>query len=214
MKFLSSIFGGKKDDRALHDAFAKIRRIIEDEQFQLEMVPPAVRTLLESCPAYDKAPDGTGPFGFTETNPIPVNGPIGQLAYLSKLETLTGQRVLFHRIGAIDYVDVFEAVSFDGSQWFILFVDLYHPRRSRLLPEGFKFTTEVAQFSGFHKFCENFPYDFPEMKATQQESGLSLAYIPISKVSESIRNRAYNRPLAHKAKLELVNSRLSSSQTQ
>ena len=214
MKFLSSIFGGKKDDRALHDAFAKIRRIIEDEQFQLEMVPPAVRTLLESCPAYDKAPDGTGPFGFTETNPIPVNGPIGQLAYLSKLETLTGQRVLFHRIGAIDCVDVFEAVSFDGSQWFILFVDLYHPRRSRLTPEGFKFTTEVAQFSGFHKFCENFPYDFPEMKATQQESGLSLAYIPISKVSESIRNRSYNRPLAHKAKLELVNSRLSSSQTQ
>lgn len=214
MKFLSSIFGGKKDDRALHDAFAKIRRIIEDEQFQLEMVPPAVRTLLELRPAYDKAPDGTGPFGFTETNPIPVNGPIGQLAYLSKLETLTGQRVLFHRIGAIDYVDVFEAVSFDGSQWFILFVDLYHPRRSRLLPEGFKFTTEVAQFSGFHKFCENFPYDFPEMKATQQESGLSLAYIPISKVSESIRNRAFNRPLAHKAKLELVNSRLSSSQTQ
>ena len=214
MKFLSSIFGGKKDDRALHDAFAKIRRIIEDEQFQLEMVPPAVRTLLESRPAYDKAPDGTGPFGFTETNPIPVNGPIGQLAYLSKLETLTGQRVLFHRIGAIDYVDVFEAVSFDGSQWFILFVDLYHPRRSRLVPEGFKFTTEVAQFSGFHKFCENFPYDFPEMKATQQESGLSLAYIPISKVSESIHNRAYNRPLAHKAKLELVNSRLSSSQTQ
>lgn len=214
MKFISSIFGGKKDDRALHDAFAKIRRIIEDEQFQLEMVPPAVRTLLESRPAYDKAPDGTGPFGFTETNPIPVNGPIGQLAYLSKLETLTGQRVLFHRIGAIDYVDVFEAVSFDGSQWFILFVDLYHPRRSRLVPEGFKFTTEVAQFSGFHKFCENFPYDFPEMKATQQESGLSLAYIPISKVSEPLRNRAFNRPLAHKAKLELVNSRLSSSQTQ
>ena len=70
MKFLSSIFGGKKDDRALHDAFAKIRRIIEDEQFQLEMVPPAVRTLLESRPAYDKAPDGTGPSGFTERSRV------------------------------------------------------------------------------------------------------------------------------------------------
>lgn len=214
MKFLSSIFGGKKEDRALQDAFAKIRRIIEDEQFQLELVPPAVRTLLESRPAYDKAPDGTGPFGFTETNPIPVNGPIGQLAYLSKLETRTGQRILFHRIGAIDYVDVFEAVSFDGKEWFILFVDLYHPRRSRLTPEGFKFTTEVAQFSGFHKFCDDFPYDFPEKKATQQETGLSLAYIPISKVSEALRDRAFTRPLAHRAKLELVNNRLSSSQTQ
>jgi len=214
MKFLSNIFGGKKEDRALHDAFAKIRRIIEDEQFQLELVPPAVRELLESRPAYDRAPNGTGPFGFTETNPIPVNGPIGQLAYLSKLETLTGQRIVFHRIGAIDYVDVFEAVSFDGRQWFILFVDLYHPRRSRLTPDGFRFTPEVAQFSGFHKFCDDFPYDFVEKKATQQETGLSLAYIPISKLSEQISGRVFNRPLAHKAKLELVNGRLSSSQTQ
>ena len=214
MKFLSSIFGGKKEDRALHDAFAKIRRIIEDEQFQLELVPPAVRELLESRPAYDKSPNGIGPFGFTETNPIPVNGPIGQLAYLSKLETLTGQRIIFHRIGAIDYVDVFEAVSFDGRQWFILFVDLYHPRRSRITPDGFRFTTEVAQFSGFHKFCDDFPYDFAEKKATQQESGLSLAYIPVSNLSEQIRGRVFNRPLAHNAKLELVNSRISSSQTQ
>lgn len=214
MKFLSNIFGGKKEDRALHDAFAKIRRIIEDEQFQLELVPPAVRELLESRPAYDRGPNGTGPFGFTETNPIPVNGPIGQLAYLSKLETLTGQRIVFHRIGAIDYVDVFEAVSFDGRQWFILFVDLYHPRRSRLTPDGFRFTPEVAQFSGFHKFCDDFPYDFVEKKATQQETGLSLAYIPISKLSEQISGRVFNRPLAHKVKLELVNGRLSSSQTQ
>lgn len=174
MKFLTSIFGRKKEDQALHDAFAKIRRIIEDEQFQLELVPPAVRELLESRPAYDKAPNGTGAFGFIETNPIPVNGPIGQLAYLSKLETLTGQRIVFHRIGAIDYVDVFEAVSFDGHQWFILFVDLYHPRRSRLTPDGFRFTPEVAQFSGFHKFCDDFPYDFAEKKATQQESGLRV----------------------------------------
>src|SRR3546814_13912845 len=74
-------------------------------------------------------PNGSGPFGFTETNPIPVNGPIGQLAYLSRLETQSGQRILFHRLGAIDKVDVFEAVTFDGSGWFIFFVDLYHPRR-------------------------------------------------------------------------------------
>src|SRR3546814_6579765 len=60
-------------------------------------------------------PNGSGPFGFTETNPIPVNGPIGQLAYLSRLETQSGQRILFHRLAAIDKVDVFEAVTFDGS---------------------------------------------------------------------------------------------------
>src|SRR3546814_2183249 len=70
----------------------------------------------------------------------------------------------------------------------------------------------VAQFSGFHKFCENFPYDFVEKKASERESGLSMAYIAISKVSDQIQNRVFNRPLAHKAKLDLVKSRLSSFQ--
>lgn len=214
MGLLSNLFGGNKEDKALHEAMAHIHRIIEDERFQLELVHPAMKSMLESAPAYDKDPNGTGSFGFIETNPIPVNGPIGQLAYLSRLETQSGQRILFHRLGAISTVDVFEAVSFNGAEWFILFVDLYHPRRSRLMPEGFRFTKDVAQFSGFHKFCENFPYDFVEKKASERESGLSIAYIAINKVSDQIQNRVFNRPLAHKAKLDLVKNRLSSVQSQ
>ena len=111
-------------------------------------------------------------------------------------------------------MDVFEAVTFDGREWFVLFLDLYHPRRSRLTPDGLRFTKDVPQFSGFHKFCEDFPYDFVEKKASERESGLSMAYIAISKVSDQIQNRVFNRPLAHKAKLDLVRSRLSSFQSQ
>lgn len=214
MGFISKLFGGNKEDKALREAFEQIRRILEDEKFQLDMIHPVMKEMIESRPAYDKDPNGTGPFGFTETNPIPVNGPIGQLAYLSKLETERGERILFHRIGAVDTIDVFEAVTFSGSEWFILFVDLYHPRRSRLTPDGFRFTDEVGQFSGFHKFCTDFPYDFVEMKQSESESGLSMAYIAISKVMEPIQKRAYQRPLAHKAKLDLVKSRLTSVQTQ
>jgi hypothetical protein len=214
MGFLSNLIGGNKQDKALREAFAQIQRILDDEKFQLELINPAMKAMLESAPAYDKDPKGSGPFGFAETNPIPVNGPIGQLAYLSKLETLSGQRILFHRIGAIDTVDVFEAVTFNGAEWFILFVDFYHPRRSRLTPDGFRFTKDVAQFSGFHKFCENFPYDFVEKKASERESGLSMAYIAINRVSGQIQSRVYKRPLAHKAKLDLVKSRLSSFQSQ
>lgn len=129
---------------------------------------------------------------------------------MSKLETNQGERILFHRIGAVDKVDVFEAVSFSGSQWFIVFLDMYHPRRSRLAPDGFRFTKDVAQFCGFHKFCENFPYDFVELKQAD-ETGLSLAYIPVSKIAQRLENREYNRPLAHKAKLDLLRSRLTSS---
>lgn len=214
MGFLSKLFGENKQDNSLREALAQINRILEDEKFQLELIHPAMKAMLESAPAYDMDPNGSGPFGFTETNPIPVNGPIGQLAYLSRLETQSGQRILFHRIGAIDTMDVFEAVSFNGAEWFILFLDLYHPRRSRLTPDGFQFIKEIPQFSGFHKFCENFPYDFAEKKASERESGLSMAYIAISKVSDQIQSRVFNRPLAHKVKLDLVKSRLSSFQTQ
>lgn len=214
MGFLSNLFGSNKEDKALREAFDHIYRMIEDEKFQLELLNPMMREVIESAPAYDKDPNGTGPFGYTEANPIPANGPIGQLAYLSRLETQSGQRILFHRLGAVDTVDVFEAVTFNGKEWFILFVDLYHPRRSRLTPDGFRFTKEVAQFSGFTNFCENFPYDFVEKKASMSESGLSMAYIAISKVSEQIQNQVFNRPLAHKAKLELVQSRLTSFQSQ
>ena len=120
---------------------------------------------------------------------------------------------MFPLYDSIKEVDVFEAVTFDGREWFILFLDLYHPRRSRLTPEGFRFTKGVAQFSGFHHSCENFPYDFVEKKAAERESGLSVAYIAISKVADQIKNRVFNRPLAHKVKLDLVKSRLSSFQT-
>ena len=214
MGFVSKLFGGNKEDKALREALEQIRRIIEDEQFQLDMLHPEMKEMIESRPDYDKDPNGTGPFGLVETNPIPVNGSIGQLAYLSKLETEREERILFHRIGAMDTIDVFEAVTFSGSEWFILFVDLYHPRRSRLTPDGFRFTDEVGQFSGFHKFCADFPYDFVEMKQSESASGLSMAYIAISKVMEPIQNRAYQRPLAHKAKLDLVRSRTTSVQTQ
>jgi hypothetical protein len=160
-------------------------------------------------PAYDRDPKGTGPFGLVETNPIPANGPIGQLAYLSKLETTTGQRVLFHRLGSLGTIDAFEVVSFDGREWFILFLDMYHPRKSRLAPDRLRFTKELAQFSGFTTYCESFPYDFIEKKGAQPPSPVRLAYISIAKISAQLEARVFSRPLAHKAKLDLVRSRLS-----
>ena len=213
MGIFSNLFGENKKDKALREAFEHIHRILEDEQFQLEMIHPLMKEMISMCPAYDRDPYGSGPFGFSEANPIPVNGPIGELAYLSSLETVLGERILFHRIGAIDKIDVFEAVTFSGSEWFIFFLDFYHPKRSRANPDGFRFTKVLPQFSGFHKFCTNFPYDFSGMKQSERESGLSMAYIAMSEVTQQIRNGAYQRPLAHKTKLGIVKSRLTSLQT-
>lgn len=209
MKFLSDLFSNNNGEKALQNAAALIKLIIEDEEFQLELLHPSIRNIVKSGQDYDKDPNGTGPFGFTETNPIPVNGAIGELAYLSRLETVSGQRILFHRLGSKRTVDVFEAVTFDGSEWFIFYLDLYHPRRTRLVPEGFSFTKGPALFSGFHQFCDNFPYDFADNKNALMGSILGMAYIPILEVLENCEHRAFNRPRVHELNIEYVRSRLS-----
>jgi hypothetical protein len=210
--WLSDLLGGSSENRAIADAMAKIRQLVEDENFQNSLLHPAIRDTILNGAAIDSLPDATGEFGYCLSNPIPVNGSIGELAYLSKIETMHGQRLLFHRLGSIDSKDVFECVAFDGSEWFILFADLYHPRRSRLTPKGFRFSKEFGQFSGFHNFCHNFPYDFRE-KRHSKNNELSLAYIASGKVQEGMDRRAYQRPLAHKLKLELIRSRLQGMRT-
>ena len=56
MGFLSNLFGGNKEDKALREALAQIHRILDDEAFQLELVHPAMKAMLELAPAYDKDP--------------------------------------------------------------------------------------------------------------------------------------------------------------
>jgi len=74
MGFLSNLFGGNKEDKALREALAHIHRILMTEKFQLELVHPMMKAMLESAPAYDKDPNGSGLFGFTETNPSRLTG--------------------------------------------------------------------------------------------------------------------------------------------
>jgi len=215
MNLLSKFFGKgggpTKDahlDPEVKKIFEKIERLLQDDEVQLELVEPRMKEILRRAPYYDRDPNGTGPFGLCKTNPIPVNGPVGELAYLSKLLTEGGERILFHRIGAVDNIDIFEAVTFSGAQWAIFFLDLYHPKKSKLAPAGFKLSPNVCQFSGFHQLCPDFPYDFMEMK---DREGLKMAYMAMGNIIEKIRTKAYQRPSVHKMKLELLGSALTSS---
>jgi hypothetical protein len=195
MGLLSKLLGREdKANAALQNAMEAILRIIDDEQFQNELLP---NPLMMAGAAVDRLPNGRGAFGFEAGNPIPVNGPIGELAYLSRLETVQGERLLFHRIGAVGTTDVFEAVTFSGSGWYVFFVDMYHPRRSRLAPDGFRIANEPRQFSGFHNHCAAFPYDFAKAKEAAPDL-LRLAYIPLGNVMPQIDRRAFSRPIGHK----------------
>ena len=59
MGFLSGLFGQNRKDSALDNALQQIRRILEDEEFQLESVHPAIREIIESNPAYDQDRNGS-----------------------------------------------------------------------------------------------------------------------------------------------------------
>lgn len=205
MGFFSKLFGSNKNDSDIKNAFETINKIIDDENYQLEVLGPAKNIFL-TYPSFDVNPDGMGPFGFSETNPIPVNGPIGEISYLSRLETKNGDRLMFHRLGSANLpnaigetktVDIYEAVSINSNEWFIFYLDFYHPMRSRALPDGFRFTKDIPQFTGFNRISSNFPYDFLEMKESEQSTGLSFAYIPGSKLLHSLNAKIYQRPDSH-----------------
>lgn len=208
MSFFSKLFGKPKDD-PLKNAMQAIYRMIDDEEHQNSLLPDPMAQVIKGGLACDVIPGASGPFGFDPRNPIPVNGAIGELAYLSRLETAQGERLLFHRIGAINKLDVFEAVTYSGSAWYVFFVDMYHPRRSRQAPERFVIAKEPRQFSGFHNFCEDFPYDFVKAKEASPDL-LRLAYIPLEHVTTQIADKSFTRPLSHKAKLDIVRGQLSS----
>lgn len=210
MGFFSKLLGKEDEgDKALREAMQMIWKIIDDEKFQNTLLGDDMEALLKNTPAIDERPDGEGAFGLDERNPIPVNGAIGELSYLSRLETSNGERMMFHRIGAINMIDVFEAVTYSGSGWYLFFVDLYHPRRSRKAPPVFRIASEPRQFSGFHNYCYNFPYDFADAKQASPEM-LRLAYIPFGNVMPQIEKKAFARPMSHKAKLDIVKSKMSS----
>lgn len=213
MSLLSKLFGkgdgppkGAQLDPEVRKIFQKVERLLRDDDAQLEFVDPKLREVLRRAPFYDKRPDGSGPFGFCITNPIPTNGPVGEVAYLSRLVTSDGERILFHRIGAAENIDIYEAVTFSGDRWFLLYLDMYHPKKSRLAPAGFALSKEAYQFSGFNNHCADFPYDFAEMR---HRSGLGPAYMPMGDIASAVDSKAYERPAAHIARLSQLRDDVS-----
>jgi hypothetical protein len=193
MKFLANLFGiGQKSQ--IQDAISKIKMIQDDEHAQNMMLNDYMRAEIAKNSECDVIPGSEGEFGFSPSNPIPVNGPLGQLAYLSKLRTQSGERLFFHRIGSVgNATDKFEAVTFSGAEWFTFYLKMYFPRRSRRAPEGFTLSNDPCCFTGFTHHCANFPLDFIDVKIASTQNGLNAAYAPISLVKSYLENGKFDR---------------------
>jgi hypothetical protein len=146
----------------------------------------------------DELPNSEGEFGFVSSNPIPVNGSFGQMVYLSQLRTSQGSRLLFHRVGSTSssqaagihnpsgMVDIFEVLSFDGSYHGELYLDMYHPRKSRKAPEGFAFHNGLSLISGTHVGVEDFPNNYREIVYMNYRDQFTQLAFELPEVIESV----------------------------
>jgi hypothetical protein len=211
MGWLRKLFGQteKSPPREVQQVFEKMRRLLDDDRAQTAMVGEPIASMINRGLDCDQLPDSKGRFGLEVTNPIPVNGPIGEVAYLSKLRTSKGERLLFHRIGSQGTVDIFEAVDFGGQEWFVLYLDMYHPRKSRLSPTGLSISEETSQFTGFTSNCEDFPRGFSAEKAKNSQSGLNMLYAPLRTIEEALSRSSFDRPSTHIQELRKSKANLS-----
>lgn len=179
--------------------FKKIDDFLTKEEEQNRRYPDFLRQKISSNPATDVVPNAAGRFGFDPTNPIPVNGPIGELFYLSGLHLESGQGIVFHRLGSSNNLDVFEIMSFDGRQWALLFLDMYYPRKSVAAPKGYKRLererSQIRFLRGTNKRLEKFPFG---VHAAAREVGMGFFGMPFADTHlEKIELRSPQRPEWH-----------------
>ena len=184
MSLLGRFFGGRKgrpdlSPEVVH-VFEKIEHFLISDEAQNAKLPESQRRLIEAGAAVDELPGAKGKFGRCLTNPIPVNGAVGEIVYLSRLLTPSGAGLFGHRLGHIDRVDVYETVGTDGRNWDIIFFDYYHPRKSRKAPTGY----ELSKIGVRPIFvtCTNFRVDnFPfPIEAAIRECMRRVIGFPVS----------------------------------
>lgn len=165
----------------------------------------------------DELPDARGDFGRSHDNPISVNGLIGSYVYLGKLVSPSDAIIYFHRLGCVDSdvsvnpVDVYEVVDINGEHWDILYLDMYHPRRSNKSPEPYRLKLydrkvgDIPFAFGVDIFCPMFPHDLADAISTR--NGLDAF---ASRVRERMRLGSFQRPPVQAQLVSEVSARLIS----
>jgi len=108
----------------------------------------AMSLMCEDGVDIDVIPRGLGAFGLVSSNPIPCKTIHGSIAYLARLRTLDGIKIIYQRAGSVvsdisPYpVDVYEISLSDGQKLETLFISPYHKINSGKAPSGFTLAYE------------------------------------------------------------------------
>jgi len=152
----------------------QIHEPIQLQRDDFKNYPPEFSEQILNGEDCDELSGGYGEFG-SLTNPIPVNGSLGEIKYLGKLRGKSGNALFFHRIGSVNSpvtshsVDLCEVGCMDGSQWNKLHFSMYHPRRSEKAPAGYSLVPfdkalkmDLPFAYGVNSFVDNFPFSLPQ----------------------------------------------------
>ena len=191
------------DSPAVDRIFKKLERIVSDDEPPISHLPADGQNEILSGPEVDELPKAVGLFGHELTNPIPVRGPIGQVSYLSRLVTQSGESVFGHRIGHFDRIDVYEIVGIDGVEWDILYLSMYHPRNSRKAPRGYSHaqtSTLGPLFTCVNFEVKEFPSTMDVAIRSFTSATLGFPLCP-TKLGQYIESIDFTRPAEHLEKL-------------
>lgn len=185
MGMLNSWFGQEADRTKTERMYTEALALFNSPEKQNEQLPAALRNRVLAGEDCDVITGAVGEFGHTVTNPIPVNGPFGEMTYLSRLRLrATGSMVFFHKVKTMGHVDVFELVNVSGQFVDYLYVDMYHPRISRLYPEGYTLEKEAVFPRGVTTRIEEFPKGL--YKAIKKEAKTRLGVDVAERESDRI----------------------------
>lgn len=208
IKTLESIFQENKQDEP-NGNMEELDESIEEQLAELSKEHPLLVKMASAGVDCDMLPNVKGDFGYFPSNPIPVNGANGEIKYLARLRCADNSGILFHRLETIDMenidgsVDIFETVCIDGKHWSILCLNMYHPRRSRIAPKDYSFSSYHPIYSkqGVAWGTTNHDKLFPFGLGTFIEQRLGVAFA--KKYEEAMENKGkFKKPEEHKKLVE------------
>lgn len=203
MGWLKRLFGSKGGQDEAAVLFEKLNKFLNSDLIQNEAMPAVLKPILTQGGSVDTISGATGEFGLSVDNPVPVNGPIGEVTYLSALRLEDGRAIWAHRLGAIGRVDVYEIVSEDGQDWFLLYLSPYHPRKSNLTPRDFRFH-DVPRVRGIFATNANVP-NFPfGLQEAIREWSIATLGMPLRSpgLTSALETTAFERPIRHLAGIQ------------
>jgi len=175
-----------------------MKNMLYDEEIQNGNLDDSLQSILKQNECNRACSPG---YGFSPSDPIRVNGPLGEQLYIAMLRGLDGQAVIGHRLGSLKQLDIFEVATSDFTQWAVLVFDMYYLSKDTAAPAGFIIDPSgIRTLTATNRFMAYFPSNFYSelIDAVSEQIGFPL----VNTLLSEIQSDGIARPEAHQ---ELMN---------